>query len=153
MSCERLKTLLNAEDIKYVSIHHSPAYTAQTVAESAHVSGRVLAKPVIVDLDGEMAMAVVPANRRLIVEDLREVTGCERVKLVGENAFKSKFPDCETGAMPPFGNLYGMDTYLAAELGQNHDIAFNGGSHREVIVMAYKDYERIAKPKVLETIA
>jgi Ala-tRNA(Pro) deacylase len=117
------------------------------------VSGRVLAKPVIVDLDGEMAMAVVPANRRLIVEDLREVTGCERVKLVGENAFKSKFPDCETGAMPPFGNLYGMDTYLAAELGQNHDIAFNGGSHREVIVMAYKDYERIAKPKVLETIA
>ena len=149
MPVKKLKEFLDKEGIKYVSIVHSPAYTAQEVAASAHITGRELAKVVIVQLDGEMAMAVLPANRKIILQDLREVTGSDQVKFVAEDEFKKKFPDCETGAMPPFGNLYGMEVYAAAALSQNEQIAFNAGSHTEVIKLAYKDFERLVKPKVV----
>jgi len=102
-----------------------------------------------VQLDGEMAMAVLPANRKIILQDLREVTGSDQVKFVAEEDFKKKFPDCETGAMPPFGNLYGMEVYAAAALGENEQIAFNAGSHTEVIKLAYADFQRLVKPKVV----
>ena len=108
-----------------------------------------LAKTVIVDLDDNMAMAVLPANRKIVLQDLREVTGSDHVKFASEDEFKEKFPDCETGAMPPFGNLYGMKVYAAASLAENDEIAFNAGSHTEVIKMAYQDFERLARPKVV----
>ena len=149
MPVKKLKEFLDKEGIKYVSIVHSTAYTAQEVAASAHITGRELAKTVIVQLDGDMAMAVLPANRKIILQDLREVTGADQVKFVAEDDFKKKFPDCETGAMPPFGNLYGMEVYAAAALAQNQEIAFNAGSHTEVIKLAYKDFERLVKPKVV----
>ena len=149
MPVKKLKEFLDKEKIKYVSIVHSPAYTAQEVAASAHITGRELAKVVIVQLDGEMAMAVLPANRKIILQDLREVTRSDQVKFVAEDDFKKKFPDCETGAMPPFGNLYGMVVYAAAVLAQNEEIAFNAGSHTEVIKLAYKDFERLVKPTVV----
>jgi Ala-tRNA(Pro) deacylase len=149
MPVKKLKEFLDNENIKYVSIVHSTAYTAQEVAASAHITGKELAKTVIVQLDGEMAMAVLPANRKIILQDLREVTGSDQVKFVAEEDFKKKFPDCETGAMPPFGNLYGMTVYVAATLGENEQIAFNAGSHTEVIKLAYKDFERLVKPKVV----
>ncbi|MCX6922110.1 MAG: YbaK/EbsC family protein [Verrucomicrobia bacterium] len=149
MPVKKLKEFLDKEHIKYISIVHSPAYTAQEVAASAHITGRELAKTVIVQLDGEMAMAVLPANRKIILQDLREVTGSDQVKFVAEEDFKKKFPDCETGAMPPFGNLYGMEVYVAAALGDNLDMAFNAGSHTEVIKLAYADFDRLVKPKVM----
>jgi Ala-tRNA(Pro) deacylase len=149
MPVKTLKEFLDKENIKYVSIVHSPAYTAQEVAASAHITGRELAKVVIVQLDGQMAMAVLPANRKIILQDLREVTGSDQVKFVAEEDFKAKFPDCETGAMPPFGNLYGMEVYAAASLSNNAEIAFNAGSHTEVIKLAYKDFERLVQPKVV----
>ena len=149
MPVKKLKEFLDKEKIKYVSIVHSPAYTAQEVAASAHITGRELAKTVIVQLDGEMAMAVLPANRKIILQDLREVTGADQVKFVAEEDFKKKFPDCETGAMPPFGNLYGMAVYVAASLTQNEEIVFNAGSHIEVIKLAYKDFERLVRPQVV----
>lgn len=149
MPVQKLKEFLDREKIKYVSIVHSPAYTAQEVAASAHVTGRELAKTVIVQLDGEMAMAVLPANRKIVLQDLREVTGSDQVKFASEEGFKQRFPDCETGAMPPFGNLYGMAVYAAASLAENVEIAFNAGSHTEVIKLAYRDFERLVKPKVL----
>jgi Ala-tRNA(Pro) deacylase len=149
MPVKKPKEFLDKEGIKYVSIVHSPAYTAQEVAASAHITGRELAKTVIVQLDGDMAMAVLPANRKIILQDLREVTEADQVKFVAEEDFKKKFPDCETGAMPPFGNLYGMEVYAAAALAQNQEIAFNAGSHTEVIKLAYKDFERLVKPKVV----
>ena len=149
MPVKKLKEFLDKEQIKYVSIVHSTAYTAQEVAASAHITGRELAKTVIVQLDGEMAMAVLPANRKIVLQDLREVTGSDQVKFVAEDDFKKKFPDCETGAMPPFGNLYGMEVYASASLGENDQIAFNAGSHTEVIKLAYKDFERLVKPKVM----
>jgi Ala-tRNA(Pro) deacylase len=149
MPVKTLKEFLDRERIKYVSIVHSTAYTAQEVAASAHITGKELAKTVIVLLDGEMAMAVLPANRKIVLQDLREVTGSDQVKFASEEEFKKKFPDCETGAMPPFGNLYGMAVYAAASLGENEQIAFNAGSHTELIKLAYKDFERLVKPKLL----
>lgn len=149
MPVKALKQFLDNEKIKYVSIIHSTAYTAQEVAASAHIPGKELAKTVIVQLDGETAMAVLPANRKVVLQDLREVTGADQVKLVPEEEFKKKFPDCEIGAMPPFGNLYGMEVYAASSLAENANIAFNAGSHTEVIKLAYKDFERLVRPKVV----
>ena len=149
MPVKKLKAFLDEEKIKYVCIVHSPAYTAQEVAASAHITGRELAKVVIVQLDGEMAMAVLPANRKIILQDLREVTGADQVKFVPEDQFKKLFPDCETGAMPPFGNLYGMEVFVAEAMTENETIAFNAGSHIEVIKLAYKDFERLVRPNVL----
>ena len=149
MPVRKLKEFLDREKIKYVSIVHSTAYTAQEVAASAHITGKELAKTVIVQSDGKMAMAVLPANRKIVLQDLREVTGSDEVKFASEDEFKEKFQDCETGAMPPFGNLYGMEVYAAASLADNDEIAFNAGSHTEVIKMAYKDFERLVQPKVV----
>ena len=149
MPVRKLKEFLDRENIKYVSIVHSPAFTAQEVAASAHVTGKELAKTVIVELDGEMAMAVLPANRKIVLQDLREVTGSEQVKFASEEEFRQKFPDCDTGAMPPFGNLYGMAVFAAEGLTDNDEIAFNAGSHTEVIKMAFKDFERLVRPKVV----
>ncbi len=149
MPVRKLKEFLDREDIKYISISHSPAYTAQEVAASAHVTGREFAKTVIVELDGKMAMAVLPANRKIVLQDLREVTGSDEVKFASEEEFKQQFPECETGAMPPFGNLYGMEVYAAESLTQNQEIAFNAGSHTEIIKLAFADFERLVKPKVV----
>ncbi len=101
------------------------------------------------DLDGELAMAVLPANRRVVLQDLRDLTGSDRVKFASEEGFKARFPDCEVGAMPPFGNLYGMEVFAAESLHESREIAFNAGSHVEVIKLAYEDFERLAKPKVM----
>jgi Ala-tRNA(Pro) deacylase len=149
MPARKLKQYLDSEGIKYVSLIHSTAYTAQEVAATTHISGKEMAKTVIVELDGEMAMAVLPANRKIVLQDLREVTGCDQVKFAPEDDFKRMFPDCETGAMPPFGNLYGMEVYIAESLTQNDEIAFNAGTHTEVIKMRYADFERLVHPKVV----
>ncbi len=149
MPVKKLKDYLDANGVKYVSIIHSKAYTAQEVAASAHVSGKIMAKTVIVELDGAMAMAVLPADRKIVLQDLREITGSDQVKFASEEQFQARFPDCETGAMPPFGRLYGMDVYVADALAQNEEIAFNAGSHVEIIKLAYRDFERLAQPKVV----
>ena len=150
MPVKKLKEFLDKEKIKYVCIIHSPAYTAQEVAASAHITGRELAKTVIVHLDGETAMAVLPANRKIVLQDLRDVTGADQVRFVPEDDFKRQFPDCETGAMPPFGNLYGMEVYVAESLTENEEIAFNAGSHYELIRMAYRDFEDVVNPLVMD---
>ena len=149
MPVKKLKEFLDANHVKYVSIIHSKAYTAQEVAASAHVSGKTMAKTVIVDLDGKLAMAVLPANRKIVLQDLREITGSDQVRFASEEQFKQSFPDCETGAMPPFGNLYRMDVFVAESLAENEEIAFNAGSHIEVIKLPYRDFERLAQPRVV----
>lgn len=149
MPVKKLKEFLDREKVKYLSIVHSTAYTAQEVAASAHVTGREFAKTVIVELDGRMAMAVLPANRKIVLQDLRDITGCDEVKFASEEKFKKAFPDCETGAMPPFGNLYGMPVYVAEGLTENSEIAFNAGSHTELIRMGYGDFERLVQPRVM----
>lgn len=148
MPVKKLKEFLDSQSVKYVTLNHSAAYTAQEIAASAHVRGKELAKTVIVTVDGKMAMAVLPASRKVSFELLREASGAGNVQLAGEQAFRDMFAGCEVGAMPPFGNLYDMDVYVSPLLTQDEEIAFNAGSHTELMRLSYKDFERLVKPKV-----
>jgi Ala-tRNA(Pro) deacylase len=120
------------------------------VAASAHITGYEIAKTVMVKVDGDMAMAVLPAPLQVDLRHLRELIEAERVELATESEFKALFPECEPGAMPPFGSLYGMETYVAGRLAEDEYIAFNAGTHTELIRMRYRDFERLVDPKVLE---
>jgi len=145
----KLKEFLDSHQVKYATVAHSPSYTAQELATMTHTSGRELAKAVIVKVDGEFAMLVLPACLHVDFETLGAVLNAGHVRLALEAEFKSEFPDCETGAMPPFGNLYGMTVYVDESLAGAREIAFQAGSHREMMRMAYADFERLAKPIVL----
>jgi Ala-tRNA(Pro) deacylase len=103
----------------------------------------------MVELDGKMAMVVVPATRKIVLQDLCEITGAGRVRFATEDEFRSLFPDCEVGAMPPFGNLYGLSVYVAPGLAADEEIAFNAGTHTEVIKMHYADFERLVQPQLV----
>jgi Ala-tRNA(Pro) deacylase len=149
MPAAKLKEFLDAQGVKYVSIRHSTAYTAQEIAASAHVRGREMAKTVIVRLDGRLAMAVLPASPKVDVQRLRDAVGAKNVEIVGEQDFRDAFPGCEVGAMPPFGNLYGMEVYVDPRLSADEEIAFNAGTHTELIRMSYRDFERLTQPKVV----
>ena len=149
MPVTRLKEFLDRENVKYVTIGHSPAFTAQEIAERAHIPGRELAKTVMVKIDGELAMIVVPASDHVKLAHLKEALGADEVELAGEYEFKERFPDCETGAMPPFGNLYDMKVFVSAPLREDDEIAFNAGSHSELIRMSYADFERLVNPTPL----
>jgi Ala-tRNA(Pro) deacylase len=118
MPATKVKEFLDSRGIRYVNIKHSPAFTAQEVAASAHVSGSDFAKTVIVMIASNMAMVVLPAARRIVLSDLRELLDQPHLRLATELEFRSAFPDCELGAMPPFGNLYGMPVYVAACLAE-----------------------------------
>ena len=150
MITKKLKDFLTKNSIKYEVIKHATAYTAQETAHSAHVPGNKVAKTVIVKIDGDMAMAVLPANQKVILQDLREITGADDVQFASEDEFVDLFPGCEPGAMPPFGNLYGMEVFVAESLTEDREIAFNAGSHRELVKMTYKDFESLVKPKVMK---
>jgi Ala-tRNA(Pro) deacylase len=148
MPAQKLKKFLDENNIRYVRIIHSPAYTAQEIAATAHIPGKELAKTVIVMLDGELAMAVLPAPAQVNTNALAEAAGVNEAKLATEEEFKDAFPECEVGGMPPFGNLYGMAVYADAALAEDEQIAFNAGSHAELIRMDYKDFANLVKPKV-----
>ena len=150
MPVQKLKQFLDKNFIKYVTISHSPAYTAQEIAGLAHVPGKELAKTVIVKVDGTMAMAVLPASYQIDFDLLKEATGACTVELASEEEFGDMFPGCEVGAMPPFGNLYNMEVFVAESLAGDEEIAFNAGSHTELIRLAYEDFERLVEPDVLK---
>jgi len=147
MPLTKIQEFLDEHKIKYTIIKHSSAYTAQEIAASAHISGKELAKTVMIKFDGKMAMAVLPASYKISFDDLKEVLGVEKVRLAYEQEFMDKFPDCEVGAMPPFGNIYGIEVYVAESLTDDEDIAFNACSHTELIRMKYIDFEELVKPK------
>jgi Ala-tRNA(Pro) deacylase len=149
MPVRKLKEFLDTQKTKYVVISHSPAYTAMEVAQSAHIPGKDLAKVVMVMLDGRMCMAVMPAIRKLDLERLRQAAEVSEARLATEDEFRKLFPECETGAMPPFGNLYGMEVYVASQLAEDEEIGFNAGSHTEVIKLRYADYAKLVGPKVV----
>ena len=148
MPVQKLKEFLDSRGVKYVTIQHSPAFTAQEIAASAHVPGKELAKTVMVRVDGKLAMAVVPASFKVDFDLLRAAAAAERVELAGEAEFGDMFPGCEVGAMPPFGNLYEMAVYVSQALAQDDEIAFNAGSHTELMRLAYEDFQKLVSPKV-----
>lgn len=147
MPSKRLKEFLDNNDIKYLTINHSLAFTAVDIAKSVHIASKEMAKTVIIKVDGELAMAVVPANFKVDMPTLQAALESDNVQLATEQEFTKRFPDCEVGAMPPFGNLYDMEVYVAESLTEDKKIAFNAGSHSEVIQMEYRDYEALVKPR------
>lgn len=149
MPLERLRQFLDSNAVKYVTLRHSPAYTAQEVAALAHVPGKEWAKTVMVKLDGKMAMAVVPASCRVIFDLLKEAAGARAAELATEQEFRDLCPGCEVGAMPPFGNLFGMDVYVDEGLAADPEIAFNAGTHTEMVRLSFVDFVRLVKPKVV----
>ena len=148
MPLQKLREFLDQNSVKYVSISHSPAYTAQEIAASAHVPGQELAKTVMVKLDGDMAMAVHPASFKVDLDQLPAAAGADAVELATEDEFKGLFPGCEPGAMPPFGNLWNMPVYACETLADDVEIAFNAGSHTELVRLRFDDFARLVSPKV-----
>jgi Ala-tRNA(Pro) deacylase len=146
---QKIKNYLDTKHIPYQTIHHLPSYTASQTAQAAHISGKHLAKVVIVKLDGNFAMVALPANRNIDWEALKEVTHAKQAELASEQEFTKLFPDCDTGAMPPFGNLYGYDVYLADSLAHENWFAFNGGSHDDLIRMSTQDFLQEVNPTLL----
>jgi Ala-tRNA(Pro) deacylase len=151
MPVKALKEFLDNHHVKYMCINHSPGFTAQEIAASAHVSGKQLAKTVIVKIGDRLAMVVLPANEHVNFAALKDAAKVGAADLARESDFKGKFPECEVGAMPPFGNLYDMPVYVSNHLGEYEQIIFNAGSHSELMKMAYKDFVHLVHPTVVTT--
>ncbi len=149
MPVKVLKDYLDTHGIHYLNITHSKAYTMQKIAALTHISGKEIAKAVMVKVDGRMAMAVLPASTRINFSALKSMLEASDVHLANEEEFKNIFPNCDVGAMPPFGNLWNIPVYVAESLTDQERITFNAGNHMELIQMDYNDFERLVKPKVL----
>ncbi|MFA7228448.1 MAG: YbaK/EbsC family protein [Melioribacteraceae bacterium] len=150
MPTKMLREFLDQNKVRYVTIRHSVAYTAQEIAASAHIKGKEMAKTVLIKSDGKLAMCVLPASNKIDFDLLKEVLGGKIIRLANEVEFKDKFPDCDVGAMPPFGNLYDMEVYAEESLAKDEEIAFNACSHVELIQMAFKDFGRLVKPRLIK---
>jgi Ala-tRNA(Pro) deacylase len=150
MSLSKIREYLDSENVKYMVLSHSIAYTAQGIAALVHLSGKKLAKTVIVKIDGVLTMAVVPASLHVDLDLLRSIAGALNVELATEQEFQRAFPDCETGAMPPFGNLYDMPVYADESLAAYEEITFTAGTHRELLRMKWADMVRLVQPQVVK---
>ena len=149
MPTQTLKSYLDNNQVKYTIITHSPEYTAQETAASAHIPGKDLAKTVIFKIDGDFAMAVLPASMHVSLARLKDAAGAGNAEIASEEEFEKLFPDCELGAMPPFGNLYDMPVFAAKELTEDDEIAFSAGTHSELVQLAYRDFDKLVQPKVV----
>lgn len=149
MATQRLEQFLQAHNVRFDTVTHEHSVTTLDAARRAHLSSHDVAKTVMVKVDGKLAMAVMPANEWLNLENLRKASGARSVSLASESEFSDRFPECEIGAMPPFGNLYGLDVYAADTLSHEHSIAFNAGNHHELVRMGWSDYERLVHPRIM----
>ena len=148
MPINTLTRFLDDNKVAYVTIRHSPAYTAQKIAAAAHIPGREVAKTVMVKMDGKMAMAVLRATDQVDLDLLRGAANAKSVTLATEDDFRDAFQGVELGAMPPFGNLYGMRVFADEALTRDEQIAFNAGSHTELLQLDYAEFERLAEPTI-----
>lgn len=153
MPLTSLRQYLDKHNIRYTVISHSPAYTAQGTVALAHIPGKEMAKTVMVKLDSKLVMTVLPASFRVDLGLLKKATGATLAELASEDEFKGRFPECETGAMPPFGNIYGFDVIVDESLTRDEEIAFNACSHRELIRLAWNDFAKLVSPKVMRIAA
>ena len=146
---ERVKDFLEKNNVAYEYINHPREFSATRTCQSAHVHGSEFAKIVILKIDGKLTMAVVTANQMVYPGFLKNFFPAEKIELANESEFKNYFPDCEIGAMPPFGNLYGMDEFISMDLTKDEYILFNAGSHTELIKMRYNDFQKLVHPKII----
>lgn len=145
---ERLRSFLDAHHAEYTVTNHPKAFTAREVAFAEHLPPREVAKTVVVFGDGEFHMLVVPASRLVDFQELRPALGLAQARLATEDELLKLFPDCELGAMPPIGSLYGLAVYLDTSLAAEPAIAFNAGTHRDEVHMSTAEYRRLAAPTV-----
>lgn len=146
MPTPRLQEFLNRNRVRFESVAHIPSVTAQETAQVTHTRGKEFAKTIVVDVDGRLAMVVLPAHKKINLGRLQRAIGATHVEIADEEQFHTAFPECEIGAMPPFGNLYDMEVFVADILAEDDRIAFNAGSHTEAIRMSYEDFEKLVKP-------
>jgi len=144
---KQLIDCLKENKVDYEILHHPEAVTAQRIAQAEHVKGRHHAKIVMVKSGEQHLMTVLPADHQIDLKKLKKAIG-KAVSLDSEQDFKPLFPDCAVGAMPPFGNLYGVPTYVDKSLSQEEYIVFEAGTHTDAIRLSYRDYQKIAKPRV-----
>lgn len=143
-----ISEFLDAKQIWYQHCTHSPAYTAQGTAHAQHISGKELAKVVMIMADIKLLMAVVPASCRVDLTKLGVLLHLNNIRTASEDEFKDIFPDCELGAMPPLGNLYHLDVWIDETFHSHPGIIFNAGTHAETIQMSFADFERLVHPKL-----
>lgn len=150
MICERLKRFLDERGVVYTVIRHPEAFTAQEIAAAMHVHGKMLIKVIILKSGDRYYMCALPASYRADMEKLKNVLGVKDLRLATEEEFSNLFPDCEVGAMPPFGNLYKMDTHVDRVVTENKEIVFQAGDHIEAITIGYSDYAELVRPIVAD---
>ncbi len=146
--CKRLREHLDARNIKYIVVSHSRAFTAQEIAASLHVPGREMAKTVVIKSSKGLALCVIRAMDKVDVELVADRLAAPVARIATEQEFQHQFPDCEMGAMPPFGHLYGVPTLVDELLAKDDAIVFNAGTHTDVARMTYRDFARLVKPQV-----
>ncbi|GGE51852.1 deacylase [Streptosporangium jomthongense] len=149
MPIQQLKEFLDEANVEYMCLTHPPAFTAQELAHHVKIAGDKVVKTVIIELDGKMAMLVMPATWRVRWESLSRILDTDFVDLADEQEFQDRFPNCEVGAMPPFGNLFGMTVYCAEPLTEQSELAFAAGSHTETVHMKTRDFLNLVQPMVL----
>ena len=145
---KKLKDYLEKNQVRYEEGVHEPVYTSQEIAATMHVPGKEWAKVVMAKADGKMTMLVLPASYRIHTKKLKKVLNCKRLGISKEKDFEELFPDCEVGAMPPFGNLYNLEVWVDQVLTEDKFIVFQAGSHVETLKIKYSDYARLVNPKV-----
>lgn len=147
----KLREYLDQQRVAYEHHEHPTAYTAQETASSMHLPGKDIAKTVVVKADGALVLAVAPANQRIDLQHLKFVTRAENIRIATEEEFADAFPSCDPGAVPPFGNLFGLATYCDTRL-ENETIEFNAGSHSDTLRMAFEDFKRLARPTMIDLV-
>lgn len=149
---KQLREFLDQNKVAYEVMEHRPAFTAQEVAEAQHVPGKELAKVVMLKVGSGFAMTVLPAPSRLDLDQARAAVADPDARLATEQEFAGLFPQCEPGAMPPFGNLYGLAVWVDKSLTEDEEIVFNAGTHTQTVKMKYADFSRLVKPRVFALI-
>jgi Ala-tRNA(Pro) deacylase len=147
---KRLKDYLDREKAPFEVLTHRETFTAPELAQALHVPGKELAKVVMVKADERFVMAVLSANWKVDLKKLKEIFRTSHVRLATEAEFRGLFPDCELGAMPPFGNLYGLGVYVDQSLTTDEQIVFQAGTRHEAVKLRYQDFDSLVHPRVAE---
>jgi Ala-tRNA(Pro) deacylase len=143
-----LQSFLDEKGVAYRTSRHETAFTASGLAQAEHVPGRKVIKPVIVNADGQFVMLALPASHKIDFEELKRQLEANYVSMASEEQLSRLFPDCELGAVPPIGRLYGMTTLMDESLIADDRVTFQAGTHEDAVTMTLADYRRIAQPEV-----
>jgi len=145
---QRISDYLDSQNVDYEVLPHPQAFTGQEVAHTLHVSGKRLAKAVVMEADGKFVLAVIPGAHRVSLPDLKAALEVRNLRMLSEPEIAQVFPDCELGAVPPFGNLYAMDVWVDRTVSQYEDLVLCAGTHVDCIRMKYSDFARLTKPRL-----